>query len=105
MGRSKLPLDDSGVRIQALFPARAQSITVTATTARNSTDFGEDVTVVELTPDQDMFVKFGGGAVVATTSDVFLAAGVVYTYPTGGNLRIAAIRDTADGTLRITELE
>ena len=105
MGRSRLPTDKTGERIQALFPARAQNFAVTATTARNGTDFGADVTVVELTPTQDMFVKFGSSTVVATTSDIPLLAGIVYTYHTQGNLRVAAIRDTVDGTLRITELE
>jgi len=105
MGKSKLARDDMGDPIQALFPARAQSITVTATTARNSADFGTNVTLVELTPTQDMFVKFGSSTVVATSSDIFLASGGIYTYHTQGNPRIAAIRSSADGTLHITELE
>lgn len=104
-GKSKLASDAMGEPIQALFPARAQNIAVIATTVRNGVDFGANVTLVELTPTQDMFVKFGSGTVEATSSDVFLASGGIYTYHTKGNPRIAAIRSTTDGTLRITELE
>jgi len=105
MGQPRLPLDVTGTRIQNLFPARAQSIAVIVTSVRNSADFGAKVTIVELTPTQDMFIKFGDSTVAATSSDIFLASGGIYTYHTNGNPRIAAIRSSADGTLHITELE
>ena len=102
---SIFPRDDTNETIPALFPARAQTIDVSATSAICTSDFGGKVQVVDLTPTADMFIKFGAAGQAATSGDIFLKSGVPYTYQTSGNLRIAAIRDTADGKLHITELE
>lgn len=105
MGATTYPLGGDGKQLYALFPARAQSIALAATTARNSADFGEGVKVVDLYATQDCFVKFGGGTVTAAATDVFVKASVITRYATHGNARLAAIRSSADGTLYITELE
>lgn len=105
---TQLARDDRGNAIQAAHPARSQRITVTATTARNSTDFGSAVSIVELTPSVDMWVAFGDDTVTATAAagaNIPLKAGIVYAYDLRENLRIAAIRDSADGVLDIVEIE
>lgn len=88
----------------ACAPAATQIITVTGTTARSTPSFGSTTVSVELTPTVDMYVKFGDTSVVATTSDVRLNAGIVYTYKIGTNVRVAAIRDSSSGSLYVTEL-
>lgn len=101
---TELPNDINSKPIQALYPARANNVTVTGTTARSSA-VGGMVKVVELTPTVDMFIKMGDSTVNATTSDIFIAAGVVYDFHMKGNTHIAAIRSSTSGTLYITELE
>lgn len=105
MSVTTYPQGGDGRSLHALFPARAQSIAFTVTSARNSADFAEGVKVVDLYATQDVFVKFGTSSVTAATTDVFVKASTITRYATHANLRLAAIRSTADGTLFITELE
>ena len=100
----KMPRDGTGRSIQALHPTTAQTVTVTATTAVSGANFGANCEVVELTPTEDMFIKFGDSTVEATSGDIFLRQGSVYTYAVKGDTRVAAIRSATSGTLYITEL-
>tara|TARA_R110000751_G_scaffold188696_1_gene294672 strand:- start:358 stop:669 length:312 start_codon:yes stop_codon:yes gene_type:complete len=100
-----LPHDKNSSPVPALFPALQQTVTVASSSARTAANFGANTLVVELTPTKNMFVLFGDSTATADSNDIYLAAGVVYTYATNGHSRIAAIRATADGTLYVTELQ
>jgi hypothetical protein len=102
---SGLPHDKNSSPVPALFPALQQTVAVAVGSARTAANFGANTLAVELTPTTDMFVLFGDSTATADSGDIYLASGVVYTYATGGNSRIAAIRSTADGTLYVTELQ
>ena len=104
---TRLPLDADGKPMQALFPARQQRIEMTAISKTHAAAFGTGVTVVEITPLVDCHILFGGSGVSADTDDIFLNAGVVYTYSTKNNDWLAAVKKQggSDGNLYITELE
>ena len=100
---SELYQDTKGYPIQgALRLDVAQKITVTATTARNSTDFTHKILRIYST--EDSFIKLGDSTVEATANDHFLPKEVVDFISVGDHTRLAAIRDSADGTLYISEL-
>ena len=100
-----LPHDKNSKPVQALFPASQVAVTVTGTTARTAADFDVDTLAVELTPTEDMYIKFGDSTVTATSSDVLIKSGIVYVYAINGNDRLAAIRVSTNGTLYVTELQ
>lgn len=105
-----LPKDSDNNPIPALRlkDSGAHSVAVTATSARNSTAFDNDTRVVSLYATAPMFVSFGDGSVTATTSDHYFPAGIYYDIAIGGgkagqSTHIAAIRESSDGTLYISE--
>jgi hypothetical protein len=89
----------------------AHSITVTSSSARNSTAFNEDTRVISVCTDIAMYVKFGTSSVTATSSDHYLPAGIYYDIAVGGGrsghyTHVAALRaGGADGVLKISEKE
>ncbi len=114
---SSAPKDADGVTLQVLRPKAtpgAHQISVTGTTARNSTAFNENTRAVELWSTEDLFFRFGGSTVTAVTTDHFLPREVARSYATGGDVtvgglqqatHIAAIRESISGTLYVSELE
>ena len=104
----KLALDDAGRPIQLMARGGAPSVSVGATSARTSSAItaGERIgAVVSVTADTDCYIAVGDDTVTATTSDHRLNSGErrEFVLPVG-ELYIAAIRDSADGTLWISEL-
>ena len=90
----------------------AHTISVTATSARNSVAFNDETKVISLYTTADIFIKFGDNTTTATTADHFFPAGVYYDIAiTGGtgkgphNAYMAAIRASEDGTVYISEKE
>jgi len=107
-----LPTDanDNIIPAVRLKGSNAHSISVTATTAKNTTAFDADTRVASLYATEDMYVKFGDSSVTATISDHFFPKGIYYDFAIGGgkvkqSIHVAAIRVTTDGTLYISEKE
>lgn len=107
-----LPLDINGNPIPAirLKNGGAHAISVTATSARNSTAFDSTTELVSLHATGPVFVKFGDSSVTATTSDHYFPAGIYYDFAIGGDAskqysHIAVLRADTDCTLYVSEKE
>ena len=88
--------------IQALAPGTCQAITTSGSSAASSA-FASSTRVVRLVATQDVNFIFGASP-TATTSHNFLPSGQVeYMKVTGGE-KIAAIQNSAAGTLYVTEM-
>ncbi len=101
-----LPLDNNGHTIQALGVRDdgAHEITVSGTSARNSTAFDTKTNVLWLYSTTDLHFKTGGADTTATTTDHFLPAGIRVPLPkTASRQYIAVIQASASGTLYISE--
>ena len=82
-----------------------QSIAVAATSAATSNAFDAETTIVRISTTTNCYIAFGSSP-TATTSDVLMPAGTTeyFKVPVPGTSKLAAIRDTADGKLRVTEM-
>lgn len=107
-----LPQDSENNPIPALRlkDSGAHKVTVTGTSAANSTAFDSDTRIISLYATEDIFVKLGTSGVAATTSDHFFPAGTYYDIAIGGDrvghyTHIAAISNGTDGILYISEKE
>ena len=92
----------------SLLDGGAHSISVSSTSAKNSTAFDAATRVISLYSTVDIYVKLGDSSVTATISDHFFPAGVYYDIAIGGGKRtqnayLAALRVSSDGTLYISE--
>ena len=86
--------------VPCLRPGTVTTVSVTNTSAASAAITGD---VVELTCDQDMYIQFGSSP-TATSSTTPLWQNDTKTYRIVSGEKIAAIRDSADGTLWITVL-
>jgi hypothetical protein len=103
-GDTTLKKDANNVPMQgALTPAVAQSISISGTTAKNSTAFTKRIIRVYTTTN--CFYKLGDSSVTATNADHFLAAGQVEYFAVWNNTYIAAIQSVASGTMYISEMD
>lgn len=107
-----LPKDSNENIIPALRlkASGAHSISVGASTARNSTGFNAATRVVSLYSDVACYVKFGDNTVTATSSDHYFPAGLYYDIAVGGGdtghyTNVAVLRVSENGTLYISEKE
>jgi len=107
-----LPRDTNDTPIPAVRfkDGTARALTVTATSARNSTAFAADTRVISLYATGPVYIKFGSSSVTATTSDHYFPAGVYYDVAIGGGAvaqygYIAALRVDTNCTLYISEKE
>ena len=107
-----LPVDINGNPIPAirLKDGGAHAISVTATSARNSTAFDSETELVSLYATGPVYVKFGDSAVSATTSDHYFPAGIYYDFAIGGDgskqyTHVAVLRADTDCTLYVSEKE
>jgi len=89
----------------AILAGTAHSISFTGTSARNSTAFNVNTRILAaMVADQDCFIRVGDSTVTATTADVFLRAGVAYSFGIdSGITNLAVIQSTTAGTLRFFE--
>ena len=86
-------------------PGGHQTVTTSGTSARTSTGVGPQTRSVVLTCDEACHYRFGGATVDATTADTYLPAnGEHYVRIPPGNY-VAAIQDSAGGTLHISEMD
>jgi hypothetical protein len=88
----------------------AHAINVSDVSARNSTAFSSETRVISLYATGPVFVKLGGAAVTATSTDHYFPAGVYYDIAVGGGktghyTHIAAIRADQDCQLYVSEKE
>lgn len=86
--------------------------TSTASSSQNATAFSDETKVISLYATEAVFIAFGDNAVNATTSDHYFPAGVYYDIAISGgsgkssqDLYIAALAESADGVLYISEKE
>lgn len=109
-----LPKDADNNTIPALRlrDGGAHKITSTNVPARNTTAFNESTKVISLYATVDVYLKFGGASVSATTADHFFPAGVYYDVAiTGGsgkgphNAYLSALSVSEDGEVYISEKE
>ncbi len=105
-----MPTDENNNPIPALRlrDLAAHKITVTATSARNTTAFNTGTRVVSLYATGPVYVRFGGSGVTATTNDHYFPANVYYDIAIGGEesaqtLYVAALRADTDCMLYISE--
>lgn len=105
-----LPTDENNHPIPALRlrESGAHKITVTGTSARNTTAFNTGTRVISLYATGAVYVKLGGSGVTATTSDHYFPANTYYDIAIGGEeaaqtLYLSAIKADSDCMLYISE--
>lgn len=92
--------------LQTLFrpvDAGYQSVSITATSAATSNAVGAQTYAVALFCDQDVHIRFGSSP-TALTTDLFLPASTMVFFPIAPGEKVAGIRNSADGTLHVSEL-
>lgn len=85
---------------QAFFPVLPQQVAIGAGSVASSVAFAGSV--AEFFATADCFISFGT-APTATTSTVFLAAGIYKSYAVSPGDKVAVIQKTGAGTLYIQE--
>ena len=107
-----LPTDSNDHVIPALRlkSSGAQTISATASTAKNATAFDAATRVVTLYADVPVYLAFGDASITATTSDHYFPEGTYYTFSIGGDscahdTYVAALAFAANGTVYISEME
>lgn len=108
-----LPTDADNKTIPAvrLRDGAARTLSVTGTSARNSTAFHADTRIISLYATGPVYIRFGtANTVTATSSDHYFPAGIYYDIAIGGGPvahygYIAALKADADCTLYISEKE
>ena len=103
MPKSALDKDDYGEPIQgALTPQTAKSVSITTSTARNSSDFA--YRVIRVITTVNCFIKLGDSTVEAAVTDHYLPAGAIEYFARKENTRIAGITSSGSGTIYISEM-
>lgn len=108
-----LPLDSNNNPIPALrlkTSGGAHTITVSGSTARNSTAFTDTTRVISVYATTDIYIRLGGASVTATNTDHFFPADTYYDIAVGGGetghaTHIAALQVSGGGTLYVSEKE
>jgi hypothetical protein len=98
----KMSVDGFGNAFQALNPSTTVVVAIGGTSAQNSSPIVAEV--VRLIATSDCHVKFSPTGGSATTSDMFLKAGVAEYFSMKGDQYIAVIQATAGGNLFITNM-
>lgn len=88
--------------VQALYPATHQSVSYTATHGVISNAVTSSIIRVVCTTVAHIKI---GTAPVATTSDVYMPAGVVEYFRVEPGVKVSAIQSAAGGTLHVTEMD
>lgn len=101
-------LNNNPIPVMRLRPGYAQSVAVTASSARNATAFDSLTRVIGIYATVPMFVRLGGNTVTAAATDHYLPADTYMDISVAGSTTqsyayIAAIRSSSDGTLYISE--
>lgn len=90
----------------ALRPLTSYNITTSATSAASSAATAAGVQYVRLVTTAACWVKFGVTPTADKTTSAYLPAGVpeYFMVPASGAFKVAAVQDSATGTLNITEM-
>lgn len=101
-----LPTDKLNNPIQAMGVGVTQSISFSGTSAATSNALSKNTIIVRLVATQPCFVAVGTGTPTATTSSMYLPAGVPEYFGVNGfeTLKIAALQVAASGVLYVTEM-
>ncbi len=87
----------------ALFPGTSQKLAFTATTSQSAA-VGSTTTLVRMISTQNVHIKIGASpTAVADGTSMYLPLGVAIVVGVTPSDKIAAVRDSADGNLFITE--
>ena len=100
--------DNNPIQVLRLRPGYAQNISVTATSARNTTAFDAATRVIGLYATVPVFVRLGNSSVTAAATDHYIPADTYMDVSVAGNEKqtynyIAAVRASSDGTLYVSE--
>ena len=87
----------------AIYPGTSQKIT-TSGSSQQSSAFSSNTTIVRLFSTQDCYVAFGTNP-TATSSSMFLPAGIVEYFGVTESSKLAVLQVTSSGILYITEGE
>lgn len=91
--------------IQAASPTgTTQTITTSGSSAAISTAFGNNTRLVRIVATEDVHLEFATSP-TATTSDPFLPANQVEYFRVTAGDKVAAIQNSAAGTVYVTEME
>ncbi len=85
---------------QPLRLGTVQKVAVVTASAATASALSGDTQVVRIATSTDCYIAF---AATATTSDTFMPAGTVEYFLSPGAIKVAAIRNSADGVLTVTE--
>lgn len=98
-----LKSDKQGRPVQGVVHwANSQVVSITTTTARNTTDLVAPL--LRISCNVDCYFKLGNATVNAVEGDHFLPAGGDAVVPRGSNVRVAAITIAGAGVMGISEL-
>ena len=91
---------------QANFPClmlggASQKVTIGAASAQSAT-FSDSTTIIRIFTTTDCYIKVATNP-TATTSDMFIAGGIIEYFGIEKGHKIAVIQDASGGTLHITE--
>jgi hypothetical protein len=108
-----LPLDSNKNPIPALrlkATGGSHAITVSGSSARNSTAFAATTRVISLYSTVDIYVRLGSSSITAANTDHFFPANTYYDIAVGGDdtghaTYIAALQVSGGGTLYVSEKE
>ena len=89
---------------EVFMPSTNQTIAVGAASVAVTNAFGAYTTVVRLISTTACHIRLGGGTPTATTADPYLPANVDWFIEVAPGQRVAAIQNTAGGTLHVTEM-
>ncbi len=100
--------DDRAIPALRLRPGAAHTVTVTATSARNSTSFNAETRVISVYATVPMFMRLGDNTATATIADHYLPAETYLDIAIGGGRAVqygyaAFIRASSDGAVYISE--
>lgn len=101
-----LPADKFNNPIQAMRIGTTQTISITGSSAATANAFSKNTIIVRLVATQPCFVTISTGTPTATTSGLYLPAGIPEYFGVNGyeTLKAAALAESASGTLYITEM-
>lgn len=82
-------------------PGTTQTVAYTGTAGTVTNGAGAQVSIVRVVASSDAFISFSGDA---TTSDVFMAAGIPEYFVVTPGQKVSAIQSSAGGNLYVTEM-
>lgn len=102
--------DDNPIPAMRLKSDAAHTIAASTTSARNSTAFEADTSIVSLYADVPVYVRFGDSSVTAAATDHYFPAGIYYDFSIGNvrmghHTHVAVLAADTDGNVYVSEKE